>query len=131
MRGAKRLNLGPANGRSAESVLRAAKLPRQPRRQSATGGDANDRSVKSFLAPLRLNLMTRCCGRRAPAEQSRGIMIPLTLRHCPNLIHCSPSSFIALSRKIGRASCRERVCPYVYVSGVGVSLKKKKHKYKK
>src|SRR3546814_15161860 len=69
MRGAKRLNLGPANGRSAESVLRSAKLPRQPRRQSATGGDANDRSVKSFLAPLRLNLMTRCCGRRAPAEQ--------------------------------------------------------------
>src|SRR3546814_4276958 len=42
--------------------------------------------------------MTRCCGRRAPAEQSRGIMIPLTLRHCPNLLHCSPSSFIALSR---------------------------------
>src|SRR3546814_6879371 len=74
MRGAKRLNLGPANGRSAESVLRSAKLPRQPRRQSATGGDANDRSVTSFLAPLRLNLMTRCCGRRAPAEQRRGIL---------------------------------------------------------
>src|SRR3546814_12700275 len=31
---------------------------------------------------------------------------------------------IALAmNEIGRASCRERVCPYVYVSGVAVSLK--------
>src|SRR3546814_11501331 len=30
-------------------------------------------------------------------------------------------------RKIGRASCRERVCKYVYISGVAVSLKKKKN----
>src|SRR3546814_12637977 len=28
-------------------------------------------------------------------------------------------------RKIGRASCRERVCQYVMISGVAVSLKKK------
>src|SRR3546814_13233166 len=28
--------------------------------------------------------------------------------------------------QIGRASCRERVCQYVYISVVGVSLKKKK-----
>src|SRR3546814_19745188 len=28
--------------------------------------------------------------------------------------------------KIGRASCRERVCQYVSISGVAVSLKKKK-----
>src|SRR3546814_14105585 len=28
-------------------------------------------------------------------------------------------------REIGRASCRERVCQYVKVSGVGVSLQKK------
>src|SRR3546814_14773277 len=28
--------------------------------------------------------------------------------------------------KIGRASCRERVCQYVYISVVAVSLKKKK-----
>src|SRR3546814_21110651 len=27
--------------------------------------------------------------------------------------------------KIGRASCRERVCPYVYISVVDVSLQKK------
>src|SRR3546814_11822446 len=30
--------------------------------------------------------------------------------------------------KIGRASCRERVCQYVYISVVAVSLKKKKNK---
>src|SRR3546814_20448238 len=31
--------------------------------------------------------------------------------------------------EIGRASCRERVCQYVYISGVAVSLKKKNHQY--
>src|SRR3546814_12324755 len=30
--------------------------------------------------------------------------------------------------KIGRASCRERVCQYVYISVVAVSLKKKTNK---
>src|SRR3546814_20192715 len=29
--------------------------------------------------------------------------------------------------KIGRASCRERVCPYVYISVVAVTLKQKIH----
>src|SRR3546814_19759166 len=32
------------------------------------------------------------------------------------------------SGKIGRASCRESVCQYVYLSVVGVSYKKKKKK---
>src|SRR3546814_12405084 len=32
----------------------------------------------------------------------------------------------AVSGKIGRASCRERVCQYVLIPVVGVSLKKKK-----
>src|SRR3546814_17469050 len=32
----------------------------------------------------------------------------------------------AVSRKIGRASCRERVCQYVSISVVAVALKKKK-----
>src|SRR3546814_11542905 len=36
------------------------------------------------------------------------------------------------TRKIGRASCRERVCQYVYISVVAVSLKKKNNeKYNK
>src|SRR3546814_11142175 len=29
--------------------------------------------------------------------------------------------------KIGRAPCRDRVCQYVYISGVEVALKKTKH----
>src|SRR3546814_10976040 len=29
--------------------------------------------------------------------------------------------------EIGRAACRERVCKYVEIPGVGASLKKKKH----
>src|SRR3546814_13138681 len=33
-----------------------------------------------------------------------------------------------LEHQIGRASCRERVCPYVYISVVAVSFKKKKTK---
>src|SRR3546814_19766046 len=33
-------------------------------------------------------------------------------------------------KKIGRASCRERVCKYVSISGVAESLKKKKNKEK-
>src|SRR3546814_16714612 len=31
--------------------------------------------------------------------------------------------------QIGRASCRERVCQYVYISVVGVSFKKQKNHY--
>src|SRR3546814_15123871 len=44
---------------------------------------------------------------------------------------CSASEIVAmilngrLPREIGRASCRERVCQYVSISVVGVSLKKK------
>src|SRR3546814_13511071 len=34
-------------------------------------------------------------------------------------------------QQIGRASCRERVCQYVYISVVAVSLKKKKNKRQK
>src|SRR3546814_16810024 len=36
----------------------------------------------------------------------------------------------ARRREIGRASCRERVCQYVQISVVGVSLKTKKSQYK-
>src|SRR3546814_18870820 len=43
---------------------------------------------------------------------------------------CRPTDFIhacAATLKIGRASCRERVCQYVLISVVAVSLKKKKN----
>src|SRR3546814_12292241 len=35
---------------------------------------------------------------------------------------------VARERKIGRAAWRERVCQYVWISGVAVSLKKKNNK---
>src|SRR3546814_13434403 len=38
----------------------------------------------------------------------------------------SPSNSDCDTKQIGRASCRERVCQYVYISVVDVSLKKKK-----
>src|SRR3546814_18318104 len=35
---------------------------------------------------------------------------------------------IPLDNQLGRASCRERVCQYAYISVVAVSLKKKKNR---
>ena len=32
---------------------------------------------------------------------------------------------VAIGKEIGRASCRERVCPYVEIQVVAVSIKKK------
>src|SRR3546814_14475093 len=45
--------------------------------------------------------------------------------------YCAPAQLVGdfirgvPSTEIGRASCRERVCQYVYISVVAVSLKKK------
>src|SRR3546814_12571785 len=39
-------------------------------------------------------------------------------------------TFMGENLQIGRASCRERVCQYVEISGVAVSLKKKKKQAK-
>src|SRR3546814_17000098 len=38
---------------------------------------------------------------------------------------------LSFACQIGRASCRERVCQYVSISVVAVSLKKKKKKHRK
>src|SRR3546814_15190481 len=40
--------------------------------------------------------------------------------------HPSKTAADVIEQEIGRASCRERVCQYVYISVVAVSLKKKK-----
>src|SRR3546814_14035211 len=44
-----------------------------------------------------------------------------------NFAYCNTSfkNFVSSARKIGRASCRERVCQYVSISVVAVSLKQK------
>src|SRR3546814_17643958 len=62
---------------------------------------------------------------------------PLRLRHAGGLAHAPArplsggGAAVLLPGQIGRASCRERVCQYVSISVVAVSLKKKKTKTKK
>src|SRR3546814_20306737 len=51
----------------------------------------------------------------------------LTGRQFSSLIDEADRHFILNLLEIGRASCRERVCPYVSISVVPVSLKKNKH----
>src|SRR3546814_14005794 len=41
------------------------------------------------------------------------------------LLHRARTGEGPLVQEIGRASCRERVCPYVYISGVAATIKKK------
>src|SRR3546814_15937952 len=45
---------------------------------------------------------------------------------CEPPLHLYRSRGLAFAEKIGRASCRERVCQYVEISVVAESLKKKK-----
>src|SRR3546814_11264592 len=45
-----------------------------------------------------------------------------------SLLELERGGGLAAPEQIGRASCRERVCQYVYISVVAVSLKKKKTK---
>src|SRR3546814_19647363 len=78
--------------------------------------------------------------RRVSAVQSRASHSALSLRRRQNhsATSTAPSGFSASSGwltrsrpKIGRASCRERVCQYVLISVVTVSLKKKTKQKKK
>src|SRR3546814_16093570 len=50
---------------------------------------------------------------------------PCASRHRTGDHAALPRGSHRLGREIGRASCRERVCQYVYISVVAVSLKKK------
>src|SRR3546814_16734105 len=63
-----------------------------------------------------------------------GICPPVALSFRAVLKPVLPSGAIQLpapeTEEIGRASCRERVCQYVLISGVAVSLKKKQIIYK-
>src|SRR3546814_13210825 len=64
--------------------------------------------------------------RVAEGDQTRTLGVPVDLgfqRDRPELIRGASGGSHGL--EIGRASCRERVCPYVYLSVFAVSLKKK------
>src|SRR3546814_14569825 len=55
-----------------------------------------------------------------------GLWVRLKLPETPEFLEAAQAE--ALPTEIGRASCRERVCQYVWISVGGGSLKKKKSK---
>src|SRR3546814_12587605 len=68
-------------------------------------------------------------GTRARREQQVAQKVPLALGALQGsrlLVGCQAGekAMQILGHEIGRASCRERVCQYVEISGVAVSLKK-------
>src|SRR3546814_20265130 len=65
-----------------------------------------------------------CARQRDPARRGREAIEDPRGRGPPR------SRFPRLGSQIGRASCRERVCQYVSIAVVAVSLKKKKTKSK-
>src|SRR3546814_14700030 len=95
---------------AAAAVLRAADLHRETSApQVGERGPPARRSVAGYLQQLFLSGYGRRRSRRAGGGRLAG--------------HVAPDA--AVLWKIGSASCRERVCQYVYVSGVAVYLKKK------
>src|SRR3546814_11224295 len=66
---------------------------------------------------------TKCHGHFAyPLCPTREPDSSTLCRSAANARICSDA--VLLRRKLGRASCRERVCQYVYISVVAVALKK-------
>src|SRR3546814_11779905 len=56
-----------------------------------------------------------------------GVELPLHATACVVVgLTVTQEKQSSYNREIGRASCRERVCQYVSISGVGVSLKNTK-----
>src|SRR3546814_13637962 len=92
---------------------------------------------KDPLTPLPVRRLARLArfGARVPKQpryaeafQAIGpaaIKLGQTLATRPDLVGEEAARNLLSLQEIGRASCRERVCPYVLISGVAVSLKKK------
>src|SRR3546814_4632382 len=74
--------------------------------------------LDKLLDPTYSLLHTICCSSTTATEKSTGSQQNMSFTICRVL---GTWQF----DKIGRASCRERVCQYVYISVVAVSLKKK------
>src|SRR3546814_19115939 len=68
-------------------------------------------------------------GRRSPSGSSRSSVCSLPGRLAAEGVArvLGPVHVALAVVEIGRASCRERVCQYVYISVVGVPLKKKQN----
>src|SRR3546814_18794418 len=97
------------------------------------GGQTHSQSPES--------IMTHICGVKTviPSNpyDAKGLLIaaiedndPVVFLE-PKRIYNGPFSGYYDRPEIGRASCRERVCQYVLISGVAVSIKKKKMSYTK
>src|SRR3546814_13330026 len=71
-------------------------------------------------AAFAARLAVAALGRPDTATGETVLSAPISLRQ--GMLYLGP---IPLVPKIGRASCRERVCQYVSISVVAVSLKKK------
>src|SRR3546814_14270815 len=82
-----------------------------------------DRSVQDGGSASRLAAASGSPATHAawPPRQARNPCLdPVGRSWLPDLLRAGP----AAQGPIGRASCRERVCQYVYISVVAVSLKK-------
>src|SRR3546814_16559579 len=55
-----------------------------------------------------------------------GVLLKRVHRHVLAVARLLEPAVGHLRREIGRASCRERVCKYVYISGVAVAVEKNK-----
>src|SRR3546814_16061790 len=62
--------------------------------------------------------------RRVPAPALEALLADLLTRRTPSS-QADPLELLTRVEEIGRASCRERVCQYVSISEVAVSVKKK------
>src|SRR3546814_16311605 len=78
------------------------------------------------LAPTRTTLRSRT--HRQTGGESHTALVATWTVYLPLSLGSNVGHEYAFldPNKIGRASCPERVCPYVYISVVAVSLKKQK-----
>src|SRR3546814_20150805 len=73
------------------------------------------------VAPLRAKIRRRL----SAILGLRSTWAPARRQYAPRRRICSPSQVRSGRLPIGRASCRERVCQYVYISVVAASIQKK------
>src|SRR3546814_12006991 len=102
----------PAVGRAVDEVAHRAGF--QVARFGHGGDDLRERRIEVALQVLALRL-----GQRVFGQETHGALVLLALGDLRLRAD-------VVQQQIGRASCRERVWQYVYISGVAVSLKKKK-----
>src|SRR3546814_11256525 len=107
----------------ARPQLGAARLRQMRERLDQRGRLARTRASDHHETRLRPLVETG-----AQLDVSRRVRLPDAARHaaaaCSAASGCAGGTGVISCSKIGRASCRERVCQYVYISVGAVSLKK-------